>query len=543
MEKNIKFDILSIVCIIVFCISMSPITLQNDTFYTIKIGEYILDNGITYMDPFSWHENLSYTFPHWLYDVMIYAIFNVGGYLGIYISTIVFACILGIILYATNVKLNKNRLLSFLMTIGVIYLLGDFIAARAQLVTYILFTLTIYSIERFLSTKKKRYPLYLIIISIMIANLHVAVWPFYFVLYLPYIGEYIIACLQDSGKFIDKIKIRRYKNKLNKNIIDEKTREEITNKVLELEGKISQADERKNKRNAKAYKVEIVKNNNVKWLILIMLICVLTGLLTPLKDAPYTYLFKTMQGNTTQNINEHLPLVLIDNKEFLVFIVIFLIILMFTDTKIRLKDLFMIGGLLLLAFISRRQTSMFILLGSFTLVNLCARFINKYDPDGIKKVEEFMTTLLGKIIVISIIVILSYSNIKPDLDDNFVNEKSYPVEATKFIKENIDIQQMKLFNEYNYGSYLLLHDIPVFIDSRADLYSPEFNKGTSVFSDFMNISGISVYYEDKFESYGITHVIIKRNSKLNLLISRDDNYKELYKDDNFCVYERLNATK
>ena len=543
MEKNIKFDILSIVCIIVFCISMSPITLQNDTFYTIKIGEYILDNGITYMDPFSWHENLSYTFPFWLYDVMIYAIFNVGGYLGIYISTIVFACILGIILYATNVKLNKNRLLSFLMTIGVIYLLGDFIAARAQLVTYILFTLTIYSIERFLSTKKKRYPLYLIIISIMIANLHVAVWPFYFVLYLPYIGEYIIACLQDSGKFIDKIKIRRYKNKLNKNIIDEKTREEITNKVLELEGKISQADERKNKRNAKAYKVEIVKNNNVKWLILIMLICVLTGLLTPLKDAPYTYLFKTMQGNTTQNINEHLPLVLIDNKEFLVFIVIFLIILMFTDTKIRLKDLFMIGGLLLLAFISRRQTSMFILLGSFTLVNLCARFINKYDPDGIKKVEEFMTTLLGKIIVISIIVILSYSNIKPDLDDKFVNEKSYPVEATKFIKENIDIQQMRLFNEYNYGSYLLLHDIPVFIDSRADLYSPEFNKGTSVFSDFMNISGISVYYEDKFESYGITHVIIKRNSKLNLLISRDDNYKELYKDDNFCVYERLNATK
>ena len=543
MEKNIKFDILSIVCIIVFCISMSPVTLQNDTFYTIKIGEYILDNGITYMDPFSWHENLSYTFPHWLYDVMIYAIFNVGGYLGIYISTIAFACILGIILYATNVKLNKNRLLSFLMTIGVIYLLGDFIAARAQLVTYILFTLTIYSIERFLSTKKKRYPLYLIIISIMIANLHVAVWPFYFVLYLPYIGEYIIASLQDSGKFIDKIKIRRYKNKLNKNIIDEKTREEITNKVLELEVKISQADERKNKRNTKAYKVEIAKNNNVKWLILIMLICVLTGLLTPLKDAPYTYLFKTMQRNTTQNINEHLPLVLIDNKEFLVFIVIFLIILMFTDTKIRLKDLFMIGGLLLLAFISRRQTSMFILLGSFTLVNLCARFINKYDPDGIKKVEEFMTTLLGKIIVISIIVILSYSNIKPDLDDKFVNEKSYPVEATKFIKENIDIQQMRLFNEYNYGSYLLLHDIPVFIDSRADLYSPEFNKGTSVFSDFMNISGISVYYEDKFESYGITHVIIKRNSKLNLLISRDDNYKELYKDDNFCVYERLNATK
>ena len=36
-----------------------------------------------------------------------------------------------------------------------------------------------------------------------------------------------------------------------------------------------------------------------------MIICVLTGLLTPLGDTPYTYLYKTMQGNTTQNINEH----------------------------------------------------------------------------------------------------------------------------------------------------------------------------------------------------------------------------------------------
>lgn len=34
---------------------------------------------------------------------------------------------------------------------------------------------------------------------------------------------------------------------------------------------------------------------------------------------------------------------------------------------------------------------------------------------------------------------------------------------------------MKLFNEYNYGSYLLYKGVPVFIDSRADLYAPEFN--------------------------------------------------------------------
>ena len=38
------------------------------------------------------------------------------------------------------------------------------------------------------------------------------------------------------------------------------------------------------------YKIKIEKNKKVKWLFLIMAICALTGLLTPIKDVPYTYL-------------------------------------------------------------------------------------------------------------------------------------------------------------------------------------------------------------------------------------------------------------
>ena len=42
------------------------------------------------------------------------------------------------------------------------------------------------------------------------------------------------------------------------------------------------------------YKIRYNKNKNAKWLILIMAICVLTGLLTPLGDTPYTYLYKAL---------------------------------------------------------------------------------------------------------------------------------------------------------------------------------------------------------------------------------------------------------
>ena len=128
------------------------------------------------------------------------------------------------------------------------------------------------------------------------------------------------------------------------------------------------------------------------------------------------------------------------------------------------------------------------------------------------------------------------------MGDKFVNEKTYPVEAANYILENLDLENMHLFNEYNYGSYLLYSGIPVFIDSRAELYTPQFNgvAGRDIFSDYINISNISTYYEDKFESYGITHVIVKRNAKLNMFLSRDKKYKQLYVDKYYVIYERTN---
>ena len=86
---------------------------------------------------------------------------------------------------------------------------------------------------------------------------------------------------------------------------------------------------------------------------------------------------------------------------------------------------------------------------------------------------------------------------------------------------------------------MLFKGVPVFIDSRADLYAPEFNGKNDIFSDFLNISNIGTYYEDKFDEYGITHVIVYKNAKLNMFISRNSNYLQLYSDDSFCIYERL----
>lgn len=181
---------------------------------------------------------------------------------------------------------------------------------------------------------------------------------------------------------------------------------------------------------------------------------------------------------------------------------------------------------------------------SFT--TLIGSFVDKYDKDGIAEFTNLMLTWKGKIVTILLVVICSYTLYIKQADDSYISKSLYPVEAADYILEevekgNLDLDKMKIFNDYNYGSYLLFRGIPVFIDSRADLYSPEFNKDCNIFSDYLSISGIGMYYDDAFNNYGVTHVMSYKNSKLTMLMTKDENYKVLYKDDHFIFFERLNV--
>ena len=76
-KNGIIFHIIAIICIALFAAAFAPKCLQNDTYYTITIGEYIYNNGISNLteDIYSIHD-IPYTYPHWLYDLGIFMIYN-----------------------------------------------------------------------------------------------------------------------------------------------------------------------------------------------------------------------------------------------------------------------------------------------------------------------------------------------------------------------------------------------------------------------------------------------------------------------------------
>ena len=545
---NFKFNLLAIICISIFVIGIVEKTLQNDTYYTITLGKYILNNGIDMMEHFSWHQGLIYTYPHWLYDVLLYIVFNAFGFFGIYVSSVVLGIILGVSVYIVLSKISKNNLISFFVTLLIMFLGRHYLTARAQLVTFILFVWTMYFIEMFLNTKKKRYAIGLILIPIAIANIHAAVFPFYFILFLPYIGEYIIALLKENIDLptllflkSDKIEIKKLSNKKELTEKEIKKLEQLTKRVEVNEKRIETKRELAKAKEGKEYKIVINKKDNVKWLIIIMIICIFTGLITPIGDTPYTYLIHTMQGNTTENISEHLPMVLAQDMPAIVIISVYLIMLAFTKTKVRLSDLFLNIGLIVLALMSRRQLSMLCFIGVIALNNIISDFIKLYSTEKqIEQVKKAMVTWKGQIISYILVILVTGVMMFDSRDNKIVNDALYPVKACDYILEKLDVNNIKIFNDYNYGSYLMYRGIPVFIDSRADVYDPKFNGlKDDIFQDYIKTNGLNKYYEDTFEHYGITHVISYANSKLALYLSHDYDYKELYKDKNFVIYERL----
>ena len=60
----------------IFSISIVEKHMQNDTFFTIATGNYILENGYDNLDHLTWHKNLNFYKLRWGFDVLVALIFN-----------------------------------------------------------------------------------------------------------------------------------------------------------------------------------------------------------------------------------------------------------------------------------------------------------------------------------------------------------------------------------------------------------------------------------------------------------------------------------
>jgi hypothetical protein len=394
-------------------------------------------------------------------------------------------------MFLTVKRVIKDEGISFLITCLFSTFLSSYIAVRAQLVSYILLLLILYCIEMVRETGKNRYIIISFLLSILVVNIHCAVFPFILVLFLPYLVSDLVYVLKN--KFFPKTKL----------IDNEES-------ILSIE-----------------------KPAHDKKLFIMILLILISGFICP--NAPYAYLYLPfiMMGNSTKYILEHMPASIETNVFIYFFLLVFILILLIPKVKIKLHDLFMILGLFIMSFLSLRSFSLFIIMSIYAFARIS--YVITYNKlKHIKLVDAFRI----KSFYITLMLLVSIGSCVSfyfEIQKDYIKEDIYPVNMVNYIKKKYDYKNIRIFNDYNFGSYLLFKDIPVFVDSRSDLYLPEFNNDNTQFIDCLEIVS---RYKYVLEKYDFTHILIYNGSKFNSVLDNLDEYKLVKRDKYYSLYEK-----
>lgn len=291
-------------------------------------------------------------------------------------------------------------------------------------------------------------------------------------------------------------------------------------------------------------KIEINKNNNLKNLLIIFVVVALISLINPSGLTPYTYILKSVSGETMSYINEHKPVTfeyLQENQPYIIAYVLSIFILIYPKQKVKLHDIFLIIGLTIMTLLGVRQIAIFIVVLSRIWAKYIEEIKNSFLSLKIFNGEKFLCLrIFSTVIIILAIFYISFKYYQIYKNRDFVEEDAYPVKAAEWIKNNLDLEVLRIYNNYTDGSYLVFAGIPDFVDTRCDLFTAEFNKnlekGNDIFSDSMRVQENSDDYKIIFEKYDINAALVNKNSFYLFKLEYDKDFEKVYEDENYIVY-------
>lgn len=466
-DKIVK--IINVILIIAFVVMLCPKSMQNDTFWSIKIGQELVEERIKSVDTWSIHSGLKYVAHHFLTDVVIYFAYNIGEFFALYILEIVLSLVIAALFYIANKQLTNNSKISYMFLYIQMWLIRPYISVRAQMFSTIIFLIQFILLEKMYKEYKHRYAIILSILPLVLAYFHMGVLPLYFVI----MGVYFVASIGIGTKNI------------------------IANK------------------NIKILKATFISG------VIGLALC----FLNPYGIDGVIYGIKTLFSDTiTYNIQEFLPLSFNSDLGLYVFIyTLFILIILKVSKQIKLKDILLMLGTLFMSCSSLRYVLYYIIFSTVIL-----EYVSKIKIELKEHDRLALNTMQYTVIVVAIFFLIG-----TQINDNeYIKKSEYPVVAYEQTKEYFN-EDTRMFNEYSWGSYFMLDNQKVFIDSRLDLYTEEYNKGVTVFKDYLNIN---LDYKEIIEKYDINMFFIKSNTPLATILKVDNEFEEVYSDDVASVY-------
>ena len=475
MKKRL-IEILLILAIVLFTISIVKKTVTSrDTFSSISIGRAYLSG-----ENLSWSEKLKFVSPREIFDLSSACLYNKFGFDGIYIFTILIASIIGVTYYYILNKISNRKILNFTFTIIVLYFLRKDFTCREQLISNLLYIVGFYSIEQLLKTDKNKYLIILIITSFIFANIDSSRFLLYAIMFLPFLVEKILF------------------HTINLDIYEEL----------------------------------VIENKNIKKLVIaVIIIIIICGLLL-INSNNRSNTIKTIKDSFTLEVKDITFAVGVYLCSSIIFIIA---LLMLTKTKIRLTDAIFIFGFVFM-FFSLKTTYFYYLISTICICRTINILLDTYNINI--QIKKDNINIIIFVLMYLIFIIYCITNIFVEISSLYIDERYYPNNAINYMLKHLDVNNINLYNEYNYGSYIELKGIKPFLSSQNERNILEHSKEDTKLSDYyLYITDEEFNYNTILDKYNINYLLLSKKNYIKHMEENDD-WNLKYEDKYFVLYEK-----
>ncbi len=452
--------------------------LDNDIWFLLTSGRYVLQNGIPTIEPFTLHQGFSFLMQQWLSASIFWSIYSKLGAAGVLaLLFLVYVAIVFVVLQLTKLISDNNIAAMFFATLLTAAALKPVMFTRPMIFTMLILLCELYAVERFIHSGKATWLIPLPILSILQINLHAAMWPMQFIILLPY--------MIDSFRF----------------------------KLLFLEGQGY----------AKRYFFPAIG------------LMFAAGFLNPYGWRAMTYVFRSY-GFAEINMVMEMQAADINNGAgmfiFGVFFLLLAIYMLKKERKTRLRYALLPLGMAVLALSSARSFALFAACGIFPL----AYFLKDVTiPEG--KIKSQQNVLRLRMVLLALVVLV-VGGLTVQRVVKAVQAGDAPAvsQAMNYLIEHEEKDGMVLYTGYNDGGYAEYVGYKPYIDPRAEVFVMKNNQKADVMKEYHDLQYGELYYKDVLDRYGFTHLLISEGDILITYLPHDEDYEKIYEDDIYQIY-------
>ncbi|MBN1439565.1 MAG: hypothetical protein JW929_09160 [Anaerolineales bacterium] len=473
---NIRRLVITVVFLGLLYMAARPM-IDTDTWWHLRTGQWILENrALPQVDRFSFsRDGEPWYYPGWLAEILMAKVHALGGLAGL---NLLFGGVLVLAFLVIHLTMEGNPFLRgavFILAAGASEIYWN---ARPQLFTF-LFTACFYLCLRRYLWGRRNALWVLPLIMVLWVNIHAGFAVGFILLLVAVFGQGLHFLAQGASRPPET-------------------------------------------------------GRKLAWLVGTLAACLAAAAVNPHGITILAYPFKTVSIQFLQRFIQEWQSPDFHYLEAQLFLILFFAAwaaVVFSPEKMDVRDFCFLAFIGYMGFLAWRNTNLLSIVAPAVIMKYAQPIVDRlfpgWDPDhAVSKLQSAVHIAAAACLTVAVLF-LGAASLSPESIQTAIR-RQVPVDAVSYLAENP--VQGRMFNSYNFGSYLLwyLPGIPVFVDGRTDLYDDE------ILSQYLTVIHAREGWREIMEQWRIEVVFVEVTAPIRQVLL-SEGWTVLYQDDKAVI--------